>query len=148
AAADHGQAARPAGVVQGPAALGHVGDAVLELDEHVGAVVEAQAVTGAQVLVDPHPHGDGTVPAPRPAPAPVRPVAALSLGSPTRWHPVSVDRVRPPSAPRRSCIRELHGLRWNDDWAWLADRDDPAVLAYLEAENAWAEHVLAASARR
>jgi len=56
--------------------------------------------------------------------------------------------VRPPSAPRRPCIRELHGLRWNDDWAWLADRDDPAVLAYLEAENAWAEHVLAASARR
>jgi hypothetical protein len=32
----------------------HVGDAVLEQDEDVGAVVRAQSVTGAQVLIDPH----------------------------------------------------------------------------------------------
>ena len=39
------------------AVLGHVGDAVLELHEHVRAVVDAQPVAGAQVLVDPHAHG-------------------------------------------------------------------------------------------
>ena len=33
-----------------------------------------------------------------------------------------------------------------DDWHWLRDRDDPAVIAYLEAENAYAEAMTAASA--
>jgi hypothetical protein len=32
----------------------YVGDAVLEQDEDVGAVVRAQSVTGAQVLIDPY----------------------------------------------------------------------------------------------
>ena len=27
-------------------------------------------------------------------------------------------------------------------WFWLSDRDDPEVLAYLEAENAYTEHAL------
>ncbi len=52
-----GQAARPTRIVEHLAALGDVGDAVLELHEHVGTVVDAQPVTGAQVLVDPHTHG-------------------------------------------------------------------------------------------
>ena len=47
----------PPGIVQRAARLGDVGDAVLELGEHVVAVVDAQAVAGAQVLVDPHAHG-------------------------------------------------------------------------------------------
>ena len=47
----------PPGSFSGRPRLGHVGDAVLELDEHVGAVVDAQAVAGAQVLVDPDAHG-------------------------------------------------------------------------------------------
>jgi len=33
-----------------------------------------------------------------------------------------------------------------DDWHWLRDRDDPAVIAYLEAENGYAEAMTAASA--
>jgi oligopeptidase B len=33
-----------------------------------------------------------------------------------------------------------------DDWYWLRDRGDPAVIAYLEAENAYAETMTAASA--
>jgi hypothetical protein len=51
------QAARPAGIVEHLAALGDVRNAVLELHEHVGTVVDAQPVTGAQVLVDPDTHG-------------------------------------------------------------------------------------------
>jgi oligopeptidase B len=31
----------------------------------------------------------------------------------------------------------LHGEVRTDDYAWLRDRDDPAVTAYLEAENAY-----------
>ena len=38
---------------------------------------------------------------------------------------------------------EAHGDRRTDDFHWLRDRDDPAVLAHLEAENAYAEAVLA-----
>ena len=33
-----------------------------------------------------------------------------------------------------------------DDWYWLRDRDDPAVIAYLEAENGYAEAMTAGSA--
>ena len=53
------QAAGTPGIVEGDAQLRDVGDAVLQLHEHVRAVVEAQAVAGAEVLVDPDPHGHG-----------------------------------------------------------------------------------------
>jgi len=33
-----------------------------------------------------------------------------------------------------------------DDWHWLRDRDDPRVIAHLEAENAYTEAMTAASA--
>jgi oligopeptidase B len=36
-----------------------------------------------------------------------------------------------------------HGDTRTDDWYWLRDRDDPAVLAHLEAENAHTEAALA-----
>lgn len=47
------QAAGTARVVQHPAVLGDIGDAVLQQDEHVVAVVDAQPVAGAEVLIDP-----------------------------------------------------------------------------------------------
>ena len=50
------QAAAATRVVADPLPLLHIGDAVFELHEHVGTVVEAQAIARAQVLVDPHPH--------------------------------------------------------------------------------------------
>jgi oligopeptidase B len=48
-----------------------------------------------------------------------------------------------PAAPRRPHRLELHGDVRVDDWYWLRDRDDPEVLAYLEAENAYADELLA-----
>ena len=54
------------------------------------------------------------------------------MGSPT-----------PPHAPRRPHTLAAHGDERVDDWYWLRDRDDPAVRAYLEAENVYAEAVLA-----
>ncbi|HLH28131.1 MAG TPA: hypothetical protein VKW77_04400, partial [Acidimicrobiales bacterium] len=36
-----------------------------------------------------------------------------------------------------------HGDVRVDDWYWLRDRDDPAVLAHLEAENAYTREVMA-----
>jgi len=46
-------------------------------------------------------------------------------------------------APRRPLERVDHGERRVDDYAWLRDKTDPAVIAYLDAENAWTEEVLA-----
>jgi hypothetical protein len=46
-----------AGVVEGEATLGDVGDPVLELGEDVGTMVDAQPVARTEVLVDPDAHG-------------------------------------------------------------------------------------------
>ncbi|HUY64973.1 MAG TPA: S9 family peptidase [Acidimicrobiales bacterium] len=40
-----------------------------------------------------------------------------------------------PVAPRRPTVLEAHGDRRIDDWAWVRDRHDPAVLALLEHEQ-------------
>jgi oligopeptidase B len=34
-------------------------------------------------------------------------------------------------------VLTTHGDERTDDWYWLRDRDDPATIAYLEAENAY-----------
>lgn len=52
----------------------------------------------------------------------------------------------PPVAPRRPTVLSAHGTTRTDDYAWLADRGDPKdpeVLAYLEAENRYADAALA-----
>jgi oligopeptidase B len=53
-----------------------------------------------------------------------------------------VPDPRPPVAPRRPTTLEHGGDRRVDPWFWLRDRDDPAVLAYLAAENAYTQEVL------
>jgi oligopeptidase B len=50
---------------------------------------------------------------------------------------------RPPLAPGRPHDLVAHGDRREDDWYWLRDRDDPEVIAYLQAENAYTDEVLA-----
>lgn len=43
----------------------------------------------------------------------------------------------PPRARTERTETQLHGHTLVDDYAWLRRREDPEVLAYLEAENAW-----------
>ena len=45
----------------------------------------------------------------------------------------------PPLAPRRPLTRTHHGETVEDPYEWLRDKDDPEVIAYLEAENVYAE---------
>jgi oligopeptidase B len=52
----------------------------------------------------------------------------------------------PPEAPRRPHPLAIHGERLADDYFWLRDREDPAVHAYLSAENAYAQAMLAPTA--
>ncbi|WP_457253004.1 S9 family peptidase [Pedococcus sp. P5_B7] len=49
----------------------------------------------------------------------------------------------PPLAERRETVREHHGDVVVDPFEWLRDKEDPAVRAHLEAENAYAEAVTA-----
>lgn len=51
--------------------------------------------------------------------------------------------TQPPIAPRKPVSVVRHGETFTDDYAWLRDKADPAVRAYLDAENAWAAAVLA-----
>lgn len=39
--------------------------------------------------------------------------------------------------------RTFHGDTVTDEYAWLADKEDPQTIAYLEAENAWTEKATA-----
>lgn len=50
---------------------------------------------------------------------------------------------RPPVAERRPAVRVVHDDRTEDPYAWMKDKSDPALLAYLEAENAFTEAVTA-----
>lgn len=49
----------------------------------------------------------------------------------------------PPSAPRQPHVEVRHGQTFTDDYAWLRERDNPAVLDYLKAENDFTEAVTA-----
>ena len=54
-------------------------------------------------------------------------------------HTPSEAGVAPPVAPRVPHSTVLHGETRRDDYHWLRDRDDPRVIAYLEAENAYTD---------
>ncbi len=54
--------------------------------------------------------------------------------------------LTPPRAPRRPHPIAMHGETWDDPYFWLRDRDDPATLAYLRAENDYADAVMADTA--
>ena len=58
----------------------------------------------------------------------------------TTWRPA------PPLATQRPVVHELHGDRRVDEWAWLRDRDDPEVIAHLEAENGYTQAMTAHTA--
>jgi oligopeptidase B len=52
----------------------------------------------------------------------------------------------PPAARRLPRITTVHGETLGDDYFWLREKSDPEVAAYLEAENAYADAVMAPTA--
>lgn len=60
----------------------------------------------------------------------------MSHPDPTVTHPTA------PIAPKHSHIHVLHDDERVDFYFWLRNRDNPDVLAYLEAENAYTEAVM------
>ena len=49
-------------------------------------------------------------------------------------------------AERRPVTLEAHGDVRTDDWFWLRDKEDPAVIAHLEAENTYTDSAMASTA--
>ena len=49
--------------------------------------------------------------------------------------PVSPALSAPPRAPKHPQILPAHGDERIDEWYWLRERDNPEVVAYLDAEN-------------
>jgi len=49
----------------------------------------------------------------------------------------------PPVARKHRTETRLHGVVLADDYAWLREKENPEVTAYLEAENAYAEAYMA-----
>ncbi|MET0871518.1 MAG: S9 family peptidase [Paeniglutamicibacter terrestris] len=48
-----------------------------------------------------------------------------------------------PQTPKIPTLRTHHGDTFRDDYEWLREKEDPTVVAHLEAENAYAEAVTA-----
>jgi oligopeptidase B len=70
---------------------------------------------------------------------------ALSLSSLWGMPAMSATPTpQPPVAEKRPHEFELHGERFVDDYAWLRDKQDPRVIAHLEAENAYADQLTSA----
>ncbi len=53
------------------------------------------------------------------------------------------DAPEAPVAAKRPTTLSLHGVDRVDEYYWMRDRDDPEVIAYLEAENAYVDAVMA-----
>jgi oligopeptidase B len=54
----------------------------------------------------------------------------------------SAQAPTPPLAAERPVQLEKHGDVRSDPWFWLRERDNPDVIAYLEAENAYFDAVM------
>jgi oligopeptidase B len=59
--------------------------------------------------------------------------------------PPSASRTEasPPSVQRVPASRSHHGDTFVDEYAWLADKANPATIAYLEAQNSYTEALTA-----
>jgi oligopeptidase B len=69
---------------------------------------------------------------------------AASRHAPAHIVPIaSTARPQPPLATIKPKIFIEHGRRRVDSYYWLRERDHPEVVAYLEAENAYADACLA-----
>ena len=72
--------------------------------------------------------------------------ALFSMGACSRKHE-SHEAFMPPVAKKIPKELSLHGHTRIDDYYWLRDRDNPEVIAYLEAENDYEKKAMAHTER-
>jgi len=68
---------------------------------------------------------------------------AMSCTSPGHQATLATDVGEAPRADQRPTQLEAHGHVRTDEYYWLREREDPEVVAYLEAENEYTSAVLA-----
>jgi oligopeptidase B len=74
----------------------------------------------------------------------VRQAAAEQALHPTGYTEIVMsDTPTPPVARKHPAETRIHGVTLTDDYAWLREKANPEVTAYLEAENAYAEAQMA-----
>ncbi len=68
----------------------------------------------------------------------------MDFERPVTWASVTTDMPTTPPAVRQvPTERTFHGDTVTDEFAWLADKENPETVAYLEAENAWTKRATA-----
>ncbi len=67
--------------------------------------------------------------------------APVASSAPVRYQRTGVEPVAP-FAPVSPTVTTIHGESRIDEYAWLRDRNDARVLAYLQAENAYTQAVM------
>jgi oligopeptidase B len=72
--------------------------------------------------------------------------SASAVPEPTEPESARPGSLRPPVARRVRHERTFHGDTFVDEYSWLADKDDPETIAFLEAENAYTEAMTAGQA--
>ena len=67
------------------------------------------------------------------------PLIRISVGTSRYGALTSAHAARSPAADRaaRPVQRELHGVVWTDEYAWMSDHDDARLTAYLREERAY-----------
>lgn len=68
------------------------------------------------------------------------PVLALAASTAAYSDPIS----KPPASPTQQAASTLHGMTVNDPYRWLENPQDPAVQAWIKAQNAHTDTLLAA----
>eukprot|EP00899_Mesostigma_viride_P005207 jgi/Mesvir1/14688/Mv05349-RA.3 len=53
-----------------------------------------------------------------------------------KFKSTSSSSPSPPRIPQTPEPVTLHGVRWRDEYSWMEDREDPNVIAHLQAETA------------
>src|ERR1051325_12170298 len=54
----------------------------------------------------------------------------------------SASMLQPPTTEKKPKVTEINGDRMVDNYFWLREKTNPAVIAHLEAENAYAAAVM------
>ncbi|HJZ81808.1 MAG TPA: hypothetical protein VKD91_15735, partial [Pyrinomonadaceae bacterium] len=50
--------------------------------------------------------------------------------------------LQPPTTEKQPKVTEINGDRLVDNYFWLREKSNPAVIAHLEAENAYAAAIM------
>ena len=72
----------------------------------------------------------------------LRCLPAFALAATVTAH--AVDSSKPPASPTKPAASSLHGVTVSDPYRWLENAQDAAVQAWIRAQNAHTEAVLAA----